>query len=98
MPRLDTTAWVRIAAGAFVALAIAATAVQLSRGGEEPETSPVPAAAAAVSDPLAAELERCKTIAPASGLDEACERVWASSRRRFFGSPSGAATPAGAGP
>lgn len=98
MPRLDTTAWVRIGAGAFVALAIAATAVQLSREGEEPETFPVPAATAAVPDPLAAELERCKTITLSSGPDEACERVWVLSRRRFFGPPSGSATPAGARP
>lgn len=98
MPRIDTTAWVRIGAGAFVVLAIAATALEIGREGKEPETFPVPVAAATVSDPLATELERCKTIAPASGLDEACERVWASSRRRFFGPPSASVTPAGARP
>ena len=100
MPRIDTTAWVRIGAGAFAVLAIAAAALEIGREGKGPETFPVPAAAAtsAVSDPLAAELERCKTIAPASGLDKACERVWALSRRRFFGPPSGSATPAGGWP
>lgn len=84
MPRIDTTAWVRIGAGAFVVLAIAGAALEIGREGREPETFPVPVAA--TSDPLAAELERCKTIT--SGPDEACERVWAINRRRFFG-PSG---------
>lgn len=37
------------------------------------------------SDPLRAELDRCNVIGSAALDDATCRRVWAESRRRFFG-------------
>jgi len=76
---------------ALAVLALAASAVEVSRDGKE---RVAPAVSAAVRDSLAAELERCNAIMPASGRDEACERAWAENRRRFLGAsrqPAGAA-------
>ncbi len=83
MPRLDASTWPRIGAFAFAVLAITASALQLGRGREEEPSRPVREAPA--PDYLASELERCRTVTPTAPRDEACERAWAESRRRFLG-------------
>ena len=40
------------------------------------------------TDPLAAELQRCRQISMAAMDDPACEAAWAENRRRFFASPA----------
>jgi len=82
MPRHDVTSWIRVGAVGFAMLAAVATAVEMSREGRGSVGSPQPAA---VRDPIAAELERCNAITPASGRDDASERAWAENRRRFLG-------------
>ena len=77
------TRWLRAAGIAFAVLALAASAIEVSREGRG-TAPPVPAAAAL--DPLAIELGRCNTVTPAEPRDEACERAWAENRRRFLGS------------
>jgi len=89
MPRLDASAWPRIGAVAFAVLAITASALQLGRGRDEEPSRPVREAPA--SDYLASELERCRTVAPSAPRDDACERAWAESRRRFVGVKAGPA-------
>jgi len=44
-----------------------------------------PAAVAQPVDPLRSDLDRCNAIGSAALDDAACKRVWAESRRRFFG-------------
>ena len=78
----DITRWLRAGGIAFAVLALAASAVEVGREGRG-AAAPIPAIAA--RDPLVAELQRCNTVTPTSGRDEACERAWAENRRRFLG-------------
>jgi len=82
MPGRTFTGWFRAGAVGFVVLALAASVIEVGREGGERTDAPRSASA---RDPLAAELERCNAITPASGRDEACERAWAENRRRFLG-------------
>ena len=90
MQRRDITGWIRVGAVGFVVLAAAATTIEAGREGKGSAPS---AASSSTHDGLAAELERCNTLTPASGLDEACERAWAENRRRFLGTRHGVAGP-----
>jgi len=78
----DITGWIRVGAVGFAVLAAAATAIETGQEGNRPAPS---ASSSSTHDRLAAELERCNTLTPASGRDEACERAWAENRRRFLG-------------
>ena len=78
----DITRWLRAGGIAAAMLALAASAIEVSREGKE-AVAPVPSMAA--RDPLAIELQRCHTVTPTSGRDDACERAWAENRRRFLG-------------
>lgn len=91
MPRLDASAWPRIGAFAFAVLAITASALQLGRGREEEPTRPMREAPA--PDYLASELERCRAVTASAPRDEACERAWAESRRRFLGTKAAVPEP-----
>ena len=82
MPANDMTRWLRAAGISVAVLALAASAIEVSREGRG--TAP-PAPAEAALDPLAVELGRCNTVTPAEPRDEACERAWAENRRRFLG-------------
>jgi len=75
----------RVAAIAFVLLAIAATAVQFNHGDHAP-VAPVSSTPAVVdADPIRAELIRCQSLGEAGAHDSACLRAWAENRRRFLG-------------
>jgi conjugative transfer region protein TrbK len=79
---LTSQQFLRVDAVAFVALA-ATVAVVLSRHGEDPAIlAPVERGEA---DALVGELARCRTVTSddTAGLD-ACRRLWAENRRRFF--------------
>ena len=78
----DITGWIRVGAIGFAVLAAAATTIESGR--DEKWSAPL-ASSSSTHDRLAAELERCNTLTPASGRDEACERAWAENRRRFLG-------------
>ena len=82
MQRHDITAWIRVGAIGFAVLAAAATTIEAGREGMG---SAPPASSSSTHDPLAAELERCNALTPASSRDEACERAWAENRLRFLG-------------
>ena len=88
----DMTRLLRAGGIALAVLALAASAIEVSRK-ERVAAPPVPAAAAL--DPLAVALGRCNTVTPAEPRDEACERAWAENRRRFLG-PTRAVPGAGA--
>ena len=87
--------WLRAGAIGFAVLALAASALEVSREGGG---SAGPATSEAARDPLAAELERCNAVTPTGPRDEACERSWAENRRRFLGAPThSSAAPASIG-
>lgn len=64
-----------------------AAMVALAPGGEESRFTVVespPAKAGRPKDPLAAELERCRTLA-ADAVDDRCRAAWEVNHRRFMG-------------
>ena len=72
-----------VAGVAVMVLVVAACAIKL-RGGEEQRSSA--SSASPDADPLAAELARCRRVAPEQkDALEACRRVWAEQRRQFLG-------------
>ncbi len=99
---MDAKTLARIGAVAFVAVAITATVIELTRKEERPETTPARQAEVGAADPLRDELFRCQSLGEAGPRDPACLRAWAESRRRFLmprttpsTSPSGASRPTG---
>ncbi|KFI25442.1 putative entry exclusion protein TrbK-alt [Paenirhodobacter enshiensis] len=89
----------RIAAIVFVAVAITAAIIEMTR---EEIPAPVPSAPAlqAPADPLRLELRRCQELGEAAANDEDCLGVWAETRDRFLRRTPAQPTPAqpGAGP
>ena len=74
----------RIAAIVFVAIAITATVIEMTR-----EEAPVPASTAPAlqppADPLRATLRRCQQLGEAAASDADCLAAWAENRDRFLG-------------
>jgi len=94
---VDAKLLARVGAIAFVAIAITATVIELSRKEERPETAPSrPPAQSGAADPLREELFRCQGLGEAGPRDPACLRAWAESRRRFL-TPSTTRSQAGSG-
>lgn len=81
---MDGKVLARIAAIVFVAIAITATVIEMTR-----EEAPVPASTAPAlqppSDPLRATLRRCQQLGEAAASDADCLAAWAESRDRFLG-------------
>ncbi|MCO5089922.1 putative entry exclusion protein TrbK-alt [Bosea sp. (in: a-proteobacteria)] len=74
----------RLGAVVFVAIAITATAIEMTRK----ETAPVVESARAVEiarDPLRDGQRRCQQLGQAAASDSECMRVWAETRDRFLG-------------
>ena len=87
---------------AVVPAFVAACAIQL-RGDDNSALGASPVTQ--LRDPVAAELERCRTVSSEQVADiQECRRVWAENRRRFLGqrkapaAPSGDAQPSTLGP
>ncbi|MCR5857385.1 putative entry exclusion protein TrbK-alt [Mesorhizobium sp. J428] len=79
---------VRIGAIVFVAFAITATVIELTRKDEPVRPVSTPALAPS-ADPLRAEQRRCQQMGEAAANEPECLRVWAETRDRFLGrSPS----------
>ena len=93
---MDPKTLARVAAIAFVAIAITATVIELTRKEERPEIMPVRPAQVGAADPLRAELLRCQGRGEAGPRDPACPRAWAESRRRFL-TPGTTRSQAGSG-
>jgi len=82
----------RIGAIVFVAFAITATVIELTRDEEPVQLALAPALAPSV-DPLRAEQRRCQQLGEAAVRDTECLAVWAETRDRFLGrTPSDAAS------
>ena len=93
---VDAKLLARIGAVAFVAVAITATVIELTRKEERPDPVPAPLAQTGAADPLRDELFRCQGLGEAGPRDPACLRAWAESRRRFL-TPRTARSPSSSG-
>jgi conjugative transfer region protein TrbK len=73
----------RIAAIIFVAVAITATIIEMTR---EEAVGPAPAAAVLqpTVDPLREDLRRCQQMGETAASDAQCLRVWSENRDRFL--------------
>ncbi len=81
---MDGKMFARLGAVVFVAVAITATAIELTRKEEEPATSFARPAESVSVDPLREELIRCQFLGEAGTRDTACLRAWARNRERFL--------------
>ncbi len=83
---MDLRSTAGIAAIILAAVALTATAVQMTRGVRDAPARMEPALAPA-EDPLRAEQRRCQAMGEAAARDPGCLAVWAETRDRFLGRP-----------
>ena len=74
----------RLGAIVFVAIAITATAIELTRKENAPVSSPV-RILRPDDDPLREAQRRCQQLGQQAASDADCLRVWAETRDRFLG-------------
>ena len=73
---------VRFAVIAFVVAVVIVAIGEASRTDDASRNPPPPPT---TSDPIAADLARCRDVtAEQMASDDTCRRVWAENRRRFF--------------
>jgi conjugative transfer region protein TrbK len=82
----------RIGATVFVAVAISATAIEMTRKEEEPVQATRPSEVTPV-DPLREAQRRCQLLGEAAARDSECLRTWAETRERFLGAAPAPASP-----
>ncbi|NTJ64907.1 putative entry exclusion protein TrbK-alt [Agrobacterium rhizogenes] len=81
---MDGKILARLGALVFVAFAITATVIQLSRKDEPPLYRSVAATTETGIDPLKIELRRCQQQGEAGTRDPVCLQAWADNRDRFL--------------
>jgi conjugative transfer region protein TrbK len=81
---MDGKMLARLGAVVFVAVAITATAIEMTRKDEPAESWTSSRPNTAPSDGLRDELFRCQALGEAGPRDPSCLRAWAESRRRFL--------------
>ena len=91
---MDGKVLARIGAVVFVAIAITATVIDMTRQEEPPRVSTLPALQRP-TDPLRATLRRCQQLGEAASNEAECLSAWAQSRDRFLGRPPTPAAPQG---
>ncbi|AMG74224.1 MULTISPECIES: putative entry exclusion protein TrbK-alt [Alphaproteobacteria] len=91
---MDGKMLARLGAIVFVAAAITATVIELTRKEDATASSPVRLHQPA-SDPLRGGQRRCQQLGQAAANDADCLRVWAETRDRFLGRQSAPAAPEG---
>ena len=86
---MDTKLFARIGAGAFVAIALTMSLLQLREGPKAtlPETITV---WEPDGDPLPAQLRACSAMGELALSSPDCRAAWAEKRRRFLGVENGA--------
>ncbi|MEA1651279.1 putative entry exclusion protein TrbK-alt [Nitrospirillum sp. BR 11164] len=89
---MDGKILARVGAVVFVAFAITATVIELSRKDEPPVYRSLAATTETGIDPLKIELRRCQQLGEAGTRDPACLQAWADNRDRFL-KPSQALQP-----
>lgn len=81
---MDGKMLARLGAIVFVAVAITATAIEMTRKEEAPAPTPASLQQPA-RDPLRAGQRRCQQLGQKAVDDDDCLRVWAQTRDRFLG-------------
>ena len=81
---MDGKTLARLGAVVFVAIALTATAIEMTRKEEAPAAWPSGRSTQAQADPLRDELIRCQSLGEAGPRDPACLRAWAENRNRFL--------------
>ncbi|GLK79044.1 putative entry exclusion protein TrbK-alt [Methylopila turkensis] len=81
---MDGKMLARLGAVVFVAVAVTATAIEMTRKEEAPETWPSGRAAEAPADPLRDALIRCQALGEEGPRDPDCRRAWSENRQRFL--------------
>lgn len=81
---MDGKILARLGAVVFVAVAITATAIELSRKDEPPLYRGVAATTETGHDPMKTELRRCQQLGEAGTREPACLQAWADNRDRFL--------------
>ncbi len=93
---MDGKMLARLGAVVFVAVAITATAIEMTRKDEAPAVEPVRLNEPS-RDPLREAQRRCQQLGQAAANDPDCMRVWAETRDRFLGRTPQPASPASNG-
>lgn len=83
----------RIGAIVFVAFAITATAIEMTRKDDAPAEGPA-RPVQPERDPLREGQRRCQQLGQEAASDAQCLRVWAETRDRFLGRTRAPAAPA----
>ena len=91
---MDGKMLARLGAIVFVAVAVTATAIEMTRKEEAPASSPVRLQQPA-SDPLREGQRRCQKLGQQAANDADCLRVWAETRDRFLGPQPAPTAPEG---
>ncbi len=81
---MDGKMLARLGAIIFVAVAITATAIEMTRKEEAPAFGPASLQQPA-RDPLREGQRRCQQLGQKAAEDSECMRVWAETRDRFLG-------------
>jgi conjugative transfer region protein TrbK len=81
---MDGKMLARLGAIVFVAIAITATVVEMTRKDDAPAPSSV-RVLQHERDPLRESQRRCQQLGEAAARDAACLRTWAETRDRFLG-------------
>ncbi|TKT67805.1 conjugal transfer protein TrbK [Agrobacterium sp. LC34] len=81
---MDGKMLARLGAVVFVAIAITATVIEITRKDDPAPVNTAPALQPP-ADPLRATLRRCQQLGEAATSDPACLSAWAESRDRFLG-------------
>ena len=89
---MDSKMLARLAAVVFVAIAITAAVVEMTRKDEEPAGPSAPIVEPA-RDPLREGQRRCQQLGATAASDAECPRVWAETRDRFLGRPVAPVSP-----
>lgn len=82
---MDGKLLAQLGAIVFIAFAITATAIEMTRPDDEPARAPDQRSLLQPEDPLRAGQRRCQLLGEAAARDEACLRIWAQTRERFLG-------------
>ncbi|MEF3365626.1 putative entry exclusion protein TrbK-alt [Methylocystis sp. 9N] len=82
---MDGKLFARLGAIVFVAVAITATAIEMTRKEEEPPVQALQPSEDTPADPLRQAQRRCQLLGEAAARDTECLRTWAETRDHFLG-------------
>lgn len=90
---MDGTMLVRLGAIVFIAFAITAGVIEVTRDSPPPVATPAAPPIERASNPLRDAQRRCQELGEAASANPECLRVWAETRDRFLGRAPAPASP-----